>query len=370
MLLFVIILVLAFGGLFALQAISSSIGERIHQDSGFFIKRQALWLCLGFIGLFFFSSLSLEWLSRWSPVLMLLSLLSLLLVFVPGIGHSVRSSAGSFSRWLDLGIIKIQPSEFSKLVLICYLSTILSSKSFLSPVPNIKSYLTPIVLIATTMATILLEPQYGTTICMLSAVFLIVYLAGVSIRRLLLIGLSLFPLLGLFALFWAYRLERIYVWLDPFRYRFEGGYQLVTAFRAFQEGSWFGTDLASGTAHRYLTYGHTDFALALFAEDFGWIGVCLLLLTFAAFMWRSFFLLRQVDSRYAFLLGSGTLIMLISQALLNLFLVTGLVPTTGIGLPFLSYGGSSLITMLCLCGLLLNATRQSQFTTSNGPESR
>ena len=186
---------------------------------------------------------------------------------------------------------------------------------------------------------------------------LLVFVSGFPILRLVSFGLLSLPLLVILVFFWRYRLERLYVWLNPYQFRFEGGYQLVTSFRAFQDGGFFGKDLASGLGHRFLTYGHTDFAFALFAENFGWVGVCLLLLTFTFFTFRTYYVLKKISNPFAFLLGSGALLMIITQSILNLFVVTGILPTTGVGLPFLSYGGSSLITTLSLCGILLNVTR-------------
>ena len=303
----------------------------------------------------FFSSVRLQLLRRFASLTILFSLFLLLLVFVPGLGQSIDSSHGSFKRWLNLGAFTVQPSEFSKMALVIFLASTLSRKR----AEGLYALLKPALLIGSVLLAILLEPQYGTSLCMLGFVFIMVYIAGFPLVRLLSLLLSFLPLLGILLVFWPYRLERFYVWLNPYQYRFDGGYQLVTSYRAFQEGAWWGGDLAHGLAHRYLTYGHTDFAFPLFAEDFGWFGVCFLLLSMAFFMWRSLFLLAKIkDDPFACLLGSGALMMLMSQSILNLFVVTGLVPTTGIALPFLSYGGSSLITSLCLCGLLLNATRR------------
>src|SRR6185295_18112991 len=120
-------------------------------------------------------------------------------------------------------------------------------------------------------------------------------------------------------------------------------------------GGILGTDIGTGFAHRYLTYGHTDFILALFAEDFGIVGVGILFTLYLLFVWRSVSLLRKVGHAFNFMLGSGCLVMLITQSMLNVAVVTGLVPTTGVSLPFFSYGGSSLVASFCMSGILLNA---------------
>ncbi len=346
------ILFLAFGGVLAMHPISSIIGDQKYQDTTYFLKRQALALGIGLVAMLFFSTIRLQVISRLATLGIFACLFLLSLVFIPGLGKSVTSSHGNFYRWLTLGPFTFQPSEFSKIALICFLAqTLHLIHSNELGVPQIlkRSFLIGAVLLM-----ILAEPQYGTTLCILGIIFVLIYVAGFPLLRLLGIALSFLPIIAILALFWNYRLERLSVWLNPYKYRFEGGYQLVTSFRAFQDGGLMGKPLASGIAHRYLTYGHTDFALALFVEDFGWIGVCLLLGGFTFFLWRTLYILRKVEDTFAFLLGIGALTMIMGQALLNLFVVTGMLPITGVGLPFLSYGGSSLITTLILCGLLLN----------------
>src|SRR5262249_38933343 len=145
----------------------------------------------------------------------------------------------------------------------------------------------PFCLIGVVLVLILIGPQYGTTICTMAVLAILIYLSGFPMLRLLLVGLSALPLLLLGIFLWNYRLERFTVWLDPYAFRHKGGYQLVTAFRAFHDGGLTGSDIGTGFAHRYLTYGHTDFILALFAEDFGLVGVGLLMLLILAFVWRS-----------------------------------------------------------------------------------
>ncbi len=355
-----LILLLAFGGLIALYSISSVIAYRNVGSAGYFLKKQALFLSLGMAAMLFFAWLPIDIFRRFAFWFMLLALLFLLLVFIPGAGKGVPSSYGSFNRWVRFGPIGFQPSEFAKIAMICYLAAILDKMGRMGQDYDLRRLAFPALLLGLLLGAILLEPQYGTTICMMGAIAVMVYISGFPLLRLLLIALSFLPLLIIMILLWDYRLERLSVWFDPYRYRFDGGYQLVTAFRAFDAGDFFGRQLASGFAHRYLTYGHTDFALALFAEDFGWVGVMLLLTLFALLIWRSSIMLTQVKIPFAYLLGTGILVMLVLQVILNLFVEIGFVPTTGVSLPFLSYGGSSLVTTLSMCGILLNVSRYAR----------
>ena len=352
-----LILILSFIGLVSLQSTSSMIGLADHKDLSYFVKKQALWLALALLAFLFFSNVSLEIVRKFSTFGMWIGFVLLCLVFVPGIGHGVQSIHGSFDRWISIGGLNVQPSELCKVLIICFVSAQLSNKKLLrSPLRVAQS----IVLTLAMLIIILIEPQYGTTLCITAVLFVAIYIFGFPVWRLFLIILSIAPIPFLLAYFWQYRWTRIQVWLDPYAYRYEAGYQLVRSFKAFESGSWLGQDLASGLGHRYLTYGHTDFVMPLLAEDFGYVGILGLFFLFGLFLWRGIILLQKVSDSFAFLLGSSALVMLFCQIILNMMVVTGMIPTTGIGLAFFSYGGSYLITTLALCGILVNATRRPQ----------
>lgn len=356
--LFALILLLAGMGLFALHP-ASSLQARIDQGDGdYYFTRQMVFALPGLVGLFFFAYVPLDFLRRYSLLFLAGCAFLLLLVFVPGIGQKVSSRSESFHRWIAFGPVRFQPSEFAKVSLIIYAAHILGKFNLASPDADLRKLIWPFALMGILLFLILIGPQCGTTICTLSVLAVMIYLSGFPMLRLMLVGLASLPLIGLGIFLWSYRLERFRVWLDPYSFRHEGGYQLVTAFRAFHDGGLTGVEIGTGFAHRYLTFGHTDFILALFAEDFGILGLSLLFLLYVAFVWRSVSLLRRVNHPFYFMLGAGCLVMIIVQSLLNIAVVTGVVPTTGVSLPFFSYGGSSLIATFCMTGLLLNACGQ------------
>lgn len=358
LILYALLLGIAFLGLLALYPASSVVAERISGDAMAVIKRQAVWFALGICLFFIFATLPLELLRRMALPGMGIVLFLLLLVFIPGIGHSVQSAAQkSFRRWIAIGSFTVQPSEFVKPALTLYLAAVFSRSGVGESEPDMKRLLLPLGLVGLTLLAIVLEPQFGTSVCLLGVIVTIVFLTGFPVLRLSLLFLSTLPLLGILVYLAPYRWTRFRVWLDPYAYRLEGGYQLVTAYRAFREGGLLGSEPASGFAHRYLTYGHTDFILALFGEDYGFLGILLLIVLFGGVLWRAVSLLGRIDEPFPFLLGGGALFMLTFQVLLNMAVVTGLVPTTGISLPFFSYGGSSLLASFILAGLLLNVTR-------------
>lgn len=357
--LMVLIVCLALTGLLILYSSSSHLASRWTGRDDYYFWKQGGWMVLGILFMLAAMMIPEKLIKKLALPGIVLSLILLILVFVPGFGHSVSSSRDSFQRWLNLGVFTFQPSEFAKIAMVVYLARVISQNGLLVEEYDLKKLGVPVVLLSAQLLAIVAEPQYGTTLCMIGVIILMVYISGFPFIRLLMIFAAMIPLMVILVVFWEYRFERIYVWLDPGKYRYSGGYQLVTSFRAFQEGSWFGGEIASGFAHRYLTFGHTDFVLALFSEDFGVMGIFILFLMYSAVLWRAYFLIRKMEISFAFILGAGIIIMLFSQLLLNLFVVTGLLPTTGVSLPFLSYGGSSLIVSFIFSGLLLNITAKN-----------
>lgn len=357
LLLFVLSLGLALCGLLILYSASSIMASRWTGSAEFYFWRQLGWFGAGFVALFIAASFPLQWLRKLALPGMCIALLLLALVFVPGMGHSVSSTHESFQRWLKLGSFTFQPSEFAKIAMVLYTAHILTRYNALETEYDLRRLGYPLVLLLIMHAAIVIEPQYGTTICMLAVLVSMVFVSGFPMLRLLMLFAACLPMLLMLVVFWEYRFTRIKVWLDPYAYRHSGGYQLVTSFRAFSGGGSFGTEIANGFAHRYLTFGHTDFVLALFAEDYGIFGIGLLLLGLVFFLIRAYYVLRRILDPFAYMLGVGCLLMLFLQTLLNMGVVTGLLPTTGVSLPFISYGGSSLIASMTLAGLLINCSR-------------
>lgn len=367
-LLFLNVLAIGLVGLISLYSASSVMAQADIGDPFHYVNKQLLWTVVGLVvfGLAIFVPVPL--LERLALPAMVLSILFLLLVFVPGAGRSVSSSRESFHRWIQIGPVGFQPSEFAKIALILYAARILSRYQ---SDHNLRRLLIGGSIVPVVLLLIVFEPQYGTTMTLIAMLAVLVYLAGFPIVRLAGIVLASLPLLGMLAYLWEYRLERLRVWLDPYAYRYEAGYQLVMSFRAFRDGWWTGSDLASGVAHRYLTFGHTDFILALFVEDFGFVGIALLIALYAAYIYRATRAVEAAPEGFASLAASGCIVLFAIQTLINMLVVTGLAPTTGVSLPFMSYGGSSLVVQYALAGLILNFTslRRGSGAASGGTRS-
>ncbi|TGL04302.1 cell division protein FtsW [Leptospira bouyouniensis] len=350
---------LLFGiGMIVMFSASVIPAEREFSDSYYYLKKQLLWGFLGLILFLIFCQIPYQFLVKWSFVLSLFSLILLVAVFIPGLGKSVGTSYGrSFNRWIQIAGFQIQPSEFSKISILLFSSYFFYNFDFKKINWNQKKIVS-LVIIFLTLLLIVIEPAFGTTVELLLVLFFFVLLAGFPIKRLFILGASMIPLLLVLVTQVGYRKKRLEIWLDPYKFRFDEGHQLVTSFRAFFDGGSTGKAIGTGYAHRYLAYSHTDFVISSFVEDFGFVGFLIFISIVLFLMVRIFFLLERTKDKLGFFLGSGILILFGFQTILNLFVVTGIVPVTGISLPFLSYGGSSLLTIFILFGILANITKR------------
>lgn len=358
-----LLIFLIFGlGLAAMFSASVFPAEREFDDSFHYLKKQLFWGGVGILGFLFFANFDYRTLIKFSFPFALVSAILLILVFFPGLGKSVSTSYGrNFHRWIQIGGFQIQPSEFSKIAVLLFLSHFYSNFNIQNAFWTRKN-ITSISLILFILILIVLEPAFGTTMEISIVILFYTILIGFPIYKIVLLVLSAVPLLAVLMTQVGYRKKRLDIWLDPYKYRFDEGHQIVTSFRAFLDGGTFGNPIGSGFSHRYLAYSHTDFVMAAFVEDFGFIGFTLFFLLMIFLLLRSLQNLLQVKEREGFLLGTGIILLVATQVLINLFVVTGIVPVTGISLPFFSYGGSSLVTIFFLFGILANITRKENLT--------
>ncbi len=355
------VLILLFAGLAILYSASSVVAQRDFENSFYYVKKQAIWIGLSFLAMLIASVFPLKVLQKYSNLLMILNLVLLTFVFVPFIGKSVETHYGrTFHRWINLGFLQFQPSELAKIIIIIYVSATLVKIHEVEF--HWKSFGLPIFTLSLAILLIMAEPAFGTSLEVLFIILILVYIYGFQIRKLILGFISILPLLALLIYKVGYRKKRIEIWLDPYKYRYDEGHQLVSSFRSFYEGGFFGNPLATGYSHRYLTYSHTDFILPTFVEDFGYFGFLVLMSIICFIMLRVFLLLKKVDDPFYFLLGVGLISLIILQVLINSFVVTGILPITGISFPFLSYGGSSLLTTMISFGLILNITKKENLS--------
>jgi cell division protein FtsW len=354
--LLIITIVLALVGLVMVFSASAVVaGNRFH-DPGYFLKRQLAWLVFGFLLLHLASHIDYVWWKRLSIPLLGLTVVLLVMVLTPSFGVSAKGAR----RWLRLGPISVQPAEIAKLVAVMYLAAYLAKKE--DRLTDFFSGLVPALLVIGVLGgLVLLEPDLGTVVVMGSVAIGLLFLGGARLSHLFSLGLCAVPAVLVLVLGSSYRRQRLMTFLTPWKDASDAGFQITQSFLAFGSGGLFGVGLGEGKQKLFfLPEAHTDFVLALVGEELGLVGTGVIILLFALFAIRGFQVAARARMPFGRYLGMGITLLIGVQALINACVVTGLVPTKGLTLPFVSYGGSSLVTCMFGVGILLNISRDRQ----------
>jgi cell division protein FtsW len=347
---------LALVGLVMVFSASAVVAGNRFQDSGYFLKRQLAWLTFGFVLLHLASHIDYVWWKRLSIPLLGLSMVLLLMVLVPSLGVAAKGAR----RWLRLGPISIQPAEMVKLITVIYLAAYLTKKE--DGITIFRSGLLPaLIVVGLLSGLVLLEPDLGTVVVMGMVTVGMLFLGGARLTHLLTLGLCAVPAVLVLVLGSSYRRQRLLTFLAPWKDASDAGFQITQSFLAFGSGGPFGVGLGEGKQKLFfLPEAHTDFVLALVGEELGLVGTGVIVLLFALFVVRGFQIAARARMPFGRYLGMGITLLIGIQALVNACVVTGLVPTKGLTLPFVSYGGSSLVISLLGVGILLNISRDRQ----------
>jgi len=356
-----IVLILVTLGVLILASASSAK----YDDATYFVKRQLMWLALSFGAAAVVSRIDYRRYQHLAIPLAALSVVSLILVRIPGIGHTINGSW----RWFKIGRLTVQPSELAKLALIILFSWWLSRSQ--RRIDELKrGILIPFGLLACFALPIIVEPDFGTTMLVSTVAVCMMFLGGASIGPMLLIGLT--GLLGIVFMIFQNpeRMSRILAFLDPQKYETDKAWQLINSLRAFAGGDLWGVGFGNSMQkYHYLPEAHTDFIFPIIGEELGVIaslGVVVLYVILFVLGLRIAFSARDDFGRF---LAYGITLMISIQALINLAVVTGCVPTKGLALPFISYGGSSLLVSGLMIGILVNIAHSSMHAPSKAPRS-
>ena len=287
--------------------------------------------------------------------LVALSLLLLVLVAIPGVGRSINGSR----RWLNLGFVGFQPSELAKYSMVAYMARALAARR--SDLRRLFRGLLPLFLVPGAMFLLILQqPNLSTAGSIVIVAALMVMLAGAKWSHLSFIGVCGAAVGAFYALSEEYRRERLMSFRDPWKYLSDEGYQLAQSLLAFGSGGWFGMGLGRGRQkYAFLPYPESDFIFAVVGEDMGLAGCLLILGLFVAFEFFAFRIALRCPDRFGALLAGGIACMIGVQCVLNVAVVIGLIPTTGLPLPFFSAGGTSISILMCAVAVLLNVSRRS-----------
>lgn len=346
-------------GLVMVYSASVDFAARTQGTSTYFLLRHALYLTAGLAVVSVVLRTRLRWWEAAGPFLLLVGLALLVLVLIPGVGRHLNGS----SRWLHAGVITVQPSEFMKLFMVVYVAGYLVRKQ-----EELRHFTQGILMISIVVAIIgmllLQEPDLGSVVVICLTVLVMLFLGGIRFWHFMLVVCAGIGGMAALTLVAPYRMNRVTSFLDPWADPFNAGFQLVQALIAFGRGEWFGVGLgASVQKLSYLPAAHTDFLIAVIAEELGLFGVLGVIALYAIILWRAFVIARQaedVGQLYGARLAQGLGLLLVLQAIINLGVNMGMLPTKGLTLPLMSYGGSSIIACAAAVGLLLLIERESR----------
>jgi cell division protein FtsW len=353
--LLLVTLVLVTIGTVMIYSSSSIIAMERFKDGQFFLKKQIFFVLLGLGLMVFMTKIPFDQLRKLAYPGILVSVVLLSLILIPHVG--IR--AGGATRWMRLGIFSFQVTEMVKIAMVLFLAHLLTRK--IKHVTEFKrGVLIPLSVTLLIVGLIILEPDFGTAVIITVILLLMLYLSGCRITHLA--GLAaLFAPVGLWLIFHkSYRLERLMSFLDPWKDPKHSGFQIIQSLLSFGSGGTFGVGIGDGMQKLfYLPEPHTDFILSVIAEESGFIGVAIVIFFFVVFIVRGFLISFKAPDLFSTLLAAGLTMLIALEAFINIAGVMGLIPLKGLALPFLSYGGTSLIMSLTAVGILLNISSRA-----------
>lgn len=348
-LLMVTLLLLIFG-ITMIYSSSSIMAAAKYGDGFYFVKRQLAYVVLGLFCMMVLRKISYEKCDKFACLGLLVSAVCLVLLFVPHLGIRVNNA----TRWLKIGVVTFQVVEVVKVAIVIFLAHYLSKKN-IAPEDFVKGFLVPLGITLAIMGLILQQPDFGSTVIIGTIMFFMLFLAGTRIRYLAGLMALLLPAAMWQIVHSAYRWERFKTMLNPWSDPLGTGFQIIQSFISFGSGGPFGVGLGDGMQKLYyLPEPHTDFILSVIAEEGGFVAVAIVITLFVIFVLRGFIIAYKAPDFFGTLLASGLTMTIAVEAIINIAGVMGLIPVKGLALPFVSYGGSSVVMSLVAVGILLN----------------
>lgn len=339
-------------GVLMVTSASMVISERQYGTPFYYARHQIIYLILGVLTAAAVVRIPVKLWEKWSPWLLFVGLVLLIMVLLPGLGRSVNGSR----RWLNLLVMNVQVSEIVKLFVILFLSGYIVRRE--SEIRNhVSGFLKPMGLLAIMSVFLLLEPDFGATVVIMATALTLLFMAGVKLRHFLVLLLIVFLAMGALAIASPYRMARLTAFINPWARQFDTGYQLTQSLIAFGRGGWFGVGLGDSIQKLfYLPEAHTDFLFAVLAEELGFIGEMVVIGLFGLLISRIFIIARRVhhdNQVFSAFACYGFAFWIAFQVIVNIGVCAGILPTKGLTLPFMSYGGSSLLIMSVVIAIIL-----------------
>ena len=356
MLLFAILLLIT-GSVVMVYSSSSVVALTTYDDPAFFMKRQIMWAVVGLALMTITMRTDHRLLSDQRVVIALLaiSLLLLAATLVPGVGRMINGSR----RWLRLGMFSFQPSELAKIALVVYMSYTIAKKG--ERIRDFMNGLFPAYVVTGIFLLVAIrQPDFGSTMTLAGVAGIMLFAGGANILHLGATIAGALPLVYIAVAHSAYRSRRIFSFLDPWADPQGAGHQIIQSYLAFGSGGVFGRGLGEGRQKLlFLPERHSDFIYAVIGEELGLIGALVVLLLFMVILWRGVSIALAARDGFSRMLALGITLLISVQGMINMAVVTGLLPTKGIALPLVSYGGSSLVVTMAALGILLNISKEA-----------
>lgn len=340
-------------GIVMVYSASSIYAWERYKDSAFFLKRHLSFMLIGSLIAFLLMGIDYRKFRKWSKPLVVIALFLLVLVLIPGLGREVAGAR----RWFRFRFLSFQPSELANLAVIIYVADFLSRKgeevkSFL------KGFLPPIMVLGAVSLLILAQPDLGTTVALAAVVLIMLFIAGTKKQYLLTLFLTALPVLYLLVFSVSYRRARILAFLNPWLDPRGSGFQIIQSQLALGSGGLFGVGLGHSKQKLfYLPAAHTDFIFSIIGEELGFIGTVGVIILFMLFIYHGLKVIKNATDRFGYFLSLGIILMITIKAVINIGVSCGMLPTKGLPLPFISYGGSSFVLDMIGVGILINIAR-------------
>ncbi len=348
---------LAAFGVLSIYSASRYVAMTQYGDELYFVKKQLLGFVVGMVAMFLCGRLDYRRLKgkkiRW--FLYCIPIVLLALVFVPGLGVTNYGA----TRWIGIGGITLQPSELAKYGFVVFAAAYMSDD--MGRMRTLKGALPVLLAGGVVCVLIIIEPNMSVTICVALLMLAMLYLGGMKIRYFVMLCIPALLAVPAMIIAEPYRLSRLSAFLDPWENPRGEGYQLIQSLYALGNGGWFGTGLfKSRQKYRFLPFAESDFILSIIGEEFGFFGITLLFILCGLLVWRGILVARRADSFFAFFLASGITLVYGIQTVINALVVSGSIPPTGLPLPLISSGNTSLIITMSSMGVLYAISRQSK----------
>lgn len=373
LLLFLTFVLVCFGlaMVFSASSMTSAFYDKFNNDPWFFTKKQLMAVGLGTVGMLFCMNLHYSKLKKLViPAFFVVVVLLVLVIFT--------SKSNGAASWFNVGKFGIQPTEFAKLIVILYLASLISNKE--EKFRNFKKGLLPAILIVGFVCfLIMLQPDFGSCMILLVCAAIVIMVGGSNLKHIFFIGTGFVSIAAIGAALYLlkgntdnnYRINRLTSFLDPFSDPQGNGLQVVQSLYAFGHGGLTGAGFGQGIQKlHYLPEAHTDFIFAIIGEELGFIGSALFILIFLIFLWRGILVAVRSPDMFGMLTGVGIMVMFGFQAFINIGGVTNTIPLTGVTLPFISAGGSSMMVSLISMGILLSISREQTRKEDTKPKKR